>query len=197
MKTTIYNTKLPTIPKRHEIVESDIVEHPYEYSCLMVDLPSDSASIVKHWGTKFINVDEMYIDTESGIKGLEDRPHVTIKYGINDVNPTDTMRQVIGSDITFTLGTISKFENELFDIIKVDIDSDCLSQLNNNITENIECTDSFPDYVPHCTIAYVDKGSHNHLLGNDYLSGISIENNMVVFSAKDGTEHELEITQCR
>ena len=194
MNNKINDTKLPTMPKKHDIVESDIVEYPYEYSCLMVDLPSDSASIVKHWGTKLINTDELYIDTESGIEGLDDRPHVTIKYGINDINPIDTMRQVIGSEITFTLGNISKFENELFDVIKIDIDSDCLFELNKNITDNIECSDSFPEYLPHCTIAYVEKGSHDHLLGNDYLSGISIENNMIVFSAKDGTEHELEIT---
>jgi hypothetical protein len=179
------------IPSK-SIVES--TDGNYEFSCLMLDIPSPFSDFVSKWGETYIDEGDLYIDHDNFIEGLEDTPHVTVKYGIHSPDK-ECVSEYIKSinDITIRLGNISKFESDDFDVLHIEVDSDDLVNLNKEITENIECTDTFPEYIPHCTLAYVKKGSCDDMLDDDFFNGFSVSNDELVFSSLDGSEHKLEL----
>jgi 2'-5' RNA ligase len=53
---------------------------------------------------------------------------------------------------------VSIFENEKFDVVKIDVKSKDLAAMNAKLTSDLQCTVKFPDYHAHATIAYVKPG---------------------------------------
>jgi len=88
-------------------------------------------------------------------------PHITVKYGIHtsDIKEIkNVMKSFNKKEIKFSLKEISKFENELYDVVIIKVDSEDLTELNKLINDNIENTTTYPVYTPHITLAYVRKG---------------------------------------
>jgi len=118
--------------------------------------------------------------------GLEEEAHVTVLYGFNpsvkkeDIKPVMEDKCIFHKDIKFT--GISLFENDEFDVIKLDVKSEKLHRFNKFFTDNFPYETNFPDYTPHLTIAYVKSG-----LGKYYVTGHSGKDLMedVVNSIKD------------
>jgi len=67
------------------------------------------------------------------------------------------------------MGVVSLFKDHPdYDVVKIAVESPWLRQLNARITKTLPCSgDKHPNYNPHCTIAYVQKGSCDHLVGQD------------------------------
>jgi len=108
-----------------------------------------------------VNPEDVYVgDMEFG--GIQDDPHVTVLYGYHDdVKPGDVMTasdDVLPGDIELELNTLSVFENDEYDVIKFEVVSKELTDLNTKMRSKFNHTSTHPGYNPHVTLAYVKKG---------------------------------------
>ena len=144
----------------HEIIA--VYEKKYEYACLMAELSFGDtnwlADVINN-----INTEDLYKEGDN--YGVELFPHITILYGIHANEVTDSAIIDFVSNntqaINIKLEKISLFQNERFDVLKFDIEynSDLLVGLNARCKESFPYTSTFPTYVPHCTIAYLNPGA--------------------------------------
>lgn len=162
----------------------------YEYSCAMLNISDDIATKMCDWAKENIPEDALYIDEDTGMDGYEDTPHVTIKYGLHDVEPTTLQKLVDGyGPVKFKLGLIEKFDtNPKFDVLKITVDSKSLRKLNEHISNNMEYTDTFDEYKPHATLAYVKKNSCDNLISNSFFDKLEDEIYEIYFTSKTGDE---------
>ena len=157
----------------------------YKYSCVMLEISNEIAKEVIEWGKKNIKEEDVYTDPEDPSLGREDHIHITVKYGLHSSDPacvSDLIKDFGSFDVKFD--KVSKFESENYDVIKIAIKSDKLRKLNKLISDNTQVTDKYPQYNPHATIAYVKKGSCDHLLGNDAFADLSADCKEVTFFSK-------------
>lgn len=141
------------------------------YGCLMVYFDSETCKKCEEFCNTNIPEESLSDD------GIEDESHVTVLYGfhpditIEDI--TNFINQTVKEPIELTLKGVSRFECEDYDVIKVDVDSSDLHDLNDKLREafdgKVEIT--FPNYHPHMTLAYVKKGALPHLDGNNMFEG--------------------------
>ena len=126
----------------------------YSYGCLMAVLPDEVAK--KVMGFANLIPDEDIFDDEDGEKGREDTPHITIKYGIHTSDAKEIRDLLDGQMVQrATLGPVTCFHNDEYVVLKIDVNSEDLHALNALVSDGLECTDSFPEYHPHVTIAYL------------------------------------------
>ena len=114
--------------------------------------------------TNKIDIEDLY-NPEDGY-GRETQPHVTVKYGIHE-NDHYKINQTLGriEPITIKFKTkVSLFENQKFDVVKINISGSDIRALNKRVCNIFECTDTYPVYQPHSTVAYVNPG-----MGHKYL----------------------------
>lgn len=151
------------------------------YSCLMIDLTFLSDELQKLH--EQICPCEVY-DEEAG-HALETEFHSTVLYGIH----TDQLREIRDKidirPVTIKFGKLSLFENEKYDVLKFDIISKDMNELNKQLCENIPFTNSFPDYKCHSTVGYIkpNKGKFYTSLKSD-LTGETFVVNSFIFSDK-------------
>ena len=114
------------------------------------------------WGDVLIHVDPEDVFDPDGEHGYTLYPHITVLYGLHFVeNPVKLMLYVDSVcksvDVEFT--GISIFENEKFDVLKFDVNAPQLIKLHNKVKSKFKCTVDFENYVPHMTIAFLQKGT--------------------------------------
>jgi 2'-5' RNA ligase len=134
----------------------------YEYGCAMVFYEFPQIVTLQDM------IEESDIYTESGDNsyGLEDEPHTTLLFGFNnDVDPGEVLSMC--KDFKYppmTLENCSCFNNEKYDVLKFDVNSKVLHQVNSELKTKYDgrFTNSYPDYHPHSTIAYIKKGKGQH-----------------------------------
>jgi 2'-5' RNA ligase len=136
-------------------------EQEFKYGCVMVYLETSE----KKWTAiqNLIEEEDLYTgeDGDEGRSyGKEVEPHVTVLYGIHADVPDEDVEKLIDeiSRPKINLGKVSTFENELFDVLKFDIESPDLVELNKKFKE-LPHTSEHPNYHPHATIAYLKKGT--------------------------------------
>jgi hypothetical protein len=119
--------------------------------------------------------------------GLENEPHITIKYGIHDQKFEPFLKKIKFTPVKFSFSNISLFENENYDVLKFDVKSKQLHELNKMVSENFQCTDTFPNYHPHSTIGYLlpGKGGYYKKLKTSII-GKTFTSNRFVFSNNAG-----------
>lgn len=171
----------------------------YEYSSIQANFSSEASRQFLKESKKLIKSSDLY-KPESD-KGFESNPHVTILYGLHDVNPPICAMDIINSHPKFniSLGPISLFKGnetgEPFDVIKVNVISSDVYALNAAIADACEYTSDFPEYIPHATVAFVKQGTHDHLDGNPALAGLSFMVDNLVYSSTNGTQRILPLGQ--
>ena len=158
----------------------------FDYSSVQCDMPYDLAEEVIAWGKENIPDEDLAGD------GREDNIHVTCKYGLYDHDPFE-LREVLAKfgTINITLGKISTFENDETDIVKIDVDSSKIHQLNKIISDKFSHIDTHSTFIPHLTIAYVKPGCGKKYQGNKFFSGRKIKITSVIFSGSDNRKTEL------
>jgi 2'-5' RNA ligase len=166
----------------------------YEYGCVMLyfDFPQINEIHSK------INEDDLYTEEEDRTYGLENEPHVTLLYGLHEEVTLDQIKNMVSG---FKFGDIrlhnpSLFENQ-YDVLKFDVatsikSGETLCQCNKALTE-LPHTTSFPDYHPHCTIAYIKKG-----LGKKYVEmmehlAFDVTTSHMIYSMTDGSKVRIPI----
>jgi N12 class adenine-specific DNA methylase/2'-5' RNA ligase len=165
--------------------EAEAKPETHDYSSTQVNLPPADADAVRELGASIPD------DALAG-DGRETTPHITVKYGLTTSDAEDVRKVLAGEGpITVTLGKTSTFKpSEGSDgaaVLKVSVDSPGLHRLNQKIADALEHEDSFPDYQPHVTVAYVKPERAREFAGNAALKGRTITLSEITFAGKDGT----------
>lgn len=126
-----------------------------KYAYLMVDY--DTPQFIKDIHSQ-IKDEELFKDGADS--GLELQTHVTIAPCIENNTPLDALKKHLLplKYYTILLNNISSFNNDLFDVLKCDVQCDFLHQTNSNIIKTFPTFSEYKEYHPHLTIAYLNKG---------------------------------------
>ena len=144
-------------------------EHEPTYGCVML------YTNMRDWEdihTGGIDPEDVYKKPYDDSFGLEENPHMTVIYGIHEDEVTpEQMINVIKEnmeDVTVTISKISIFEQDEYDVVKYDIPvTEQIQSYRDLFINNFENTQTFPEYHPHMTIAYVKPGE-----GKKYISDL-------------------------
>lgn len=161
----------------------------YQYGCVMVEVP------VSNWDeiTSYIKPEDVYTGGDD-THGIQENPHVTILYGLHDGVTEEQVKSVFEDftgDINIKVNGIGIFENKDYDVVKFNVDPDgALQELHDKLSEFPNSND-FPDYKPHITISYVNKGTGKKYVKPDYR--YEVKNvDKITYSMANGTETEFE-----
>lgn len=162
----------------------------YDFSSIQFCFPEQLSNIIKKWGRDNIPSSSLYHDKD-GSKGRENEIHLTVKYGIH-TDDVEEARSLLKDFKSFdiVLDKVSRFSKPEvdFDVVKVEIKGKELFKLNNLISKNLKCTDTYSTYSPHVTVAYVQRGSCNHLSGNNHFKGRRLKVENLHFSPAKGRD---------
>jgi 2'-5' RNA ligase len=129
--------------------------------------------------------------------GLEDEPHVTLLYGIHDGGDhkelnKETLDKVLdyskpALSQPIILKKVSAFENENQDVLIFDVEKkDELVNANKNLS-SLPNSNQFPDYHPHCTIAYLKPGTAKKYIDKfKDIKDIEVKPSKIVYSRPSG-----------
>jgi 2'-5' RNA ligase len=130
----------------------------YSYGCIMgyYDLNQD-------YYKAYLELDQNDIyNNDENEYGIEIEPHVTVLYGLHDTEiQTEQVIEFLKviKPVMTSLYSISIFENENYDVLKFSVNSESLHIIHEITKKMFPYTSSYPDYIPHCTIAYLKPGT--------------------------------------
>lgn len=181
MKNERVMTKIQRIVKA-------FLKNAYDFSSVQFDLPKTVAEEIYKWGSENIPDDILTAD------GRESNIHITIKYGIHISDFTEVRNFFINEkSIEITLGKITLFEADDYDVVKIDVSSPDLYRFNRVISENFEVTDTHSEYHPHVTLCYVKKHTGLPYKGREDFMGRKIILDSIVFSGKDNRKTSFKL----
>ncbi len=159
--------------------------------CVMAEIPKESTEekkpypIVEKILAYIESIPEDVLYTEEEDHGKETWPHITMLYGLKDDQSEEVKELLDGMDgkIKATLGKITKFKNDKFDVLKIDVKSDDLKKINT-LLKTLPNENSYPTYLPHVTLAYVMPGEGDEFVGDDTFDGVEISIEKIIYSDK-------------
>lgn len=175
-----------------KITINDLLTEEFK-DCVMAEIPRNGESKdsekypvldeIKEF-IKNIPDDILYTDEED--HGKETWPHITMLYGLKDDQVEDVKELLKGIEgkIRAKLGKISKFRNEKFDVLKIDVSSEDLSKINK-LLKTLPNENKYPTYIPHLTLAYVKPGEGEEFVGDDNFNGVEVTIEKIIYSDKD------------
>ncbi len=160
----------------------------HEFTSTQFTLPQDLADDVK--AVAIAQIDPADVHPE---EGLENTPHITVKYGIETDDAQAVRNAVQGmGEIPVQIGPVQIFDgNPEFDVVVQSVESTELRELNRRIRDQVPNQETFPRYQPHITLGYVKKGT-----GDKYrdlrtgLEGRTTSFDAMDFMARDETLSE-------
>lgn len=155
----------------------------YDFSSSQIDCPMDLSQRIYDWGLQNISDDKL---GEDGRQELGTQ-HITTLYGLHTAYSDDILPLVqCFNPFIVRLGKISLFNLPEQDVVKVEILADQLYIINKFFKNSLNHTETHPNYQPHLTLAYVKKGTCDHLVGNSDLEGLEFMVEGISFSSKLG-----------
>ena len=148
-----------------------------------------------------ISNNDLYEEEGDRTYGIEDEPHITLLYGLNSEKIKDEDIKKCILNFTFPellLHNISLFKNEKYDVLKFDVkDKNKILYKCNKALQKFPFTSDYPDYHPHCTIAYLKPG-----LGDKYVKmfkklKFGVEPEFCVYSKPDGSKIKITTPKVR
>jgi len=166
------------------------VQTKYEYGCVM--LYFDFPTIDKIHGV--INDEDIFQDPDDPSFGLETEPHTTLLYGLHDGVTKQNIKNILDKFTfdAFKISNASLFEHENFDVLKFDVVGDGLYEANAELVKYPN-TQTYPDYHPHLTIAYLKPGKGKQYVKE--LNGLEFEltPKYAVYSMPSGDKIKISI----
>lgn len=192
-------------PRRRKSLDS-----LHEFSTVQMNI-SDS-NVQSHATLNLIKQIQESIDPEDlAEKGLEDEPHITVKYGLHSNDPNQVQQAINDwqlqrghKPIRVKLGKLSIFpadENKSqrggssYDVLKIDVNSPDLYSLNRFLGQKLDHTDTFPKYIPHITIGYLLPGLGKKYSGDVKWKSDELEFDTVSFRDINGTKTSINIQE--
>lgn len=167
----------------------------HSFSCTMLLAPEHLTSELQH-------LQDQIDDADLAGDGKEDEFHVTACYGTHtsDVEKIkDVLREVGLDEISLRFSGLSTFppseHSEGATVLKLDVESEDLERINAAIRKALPTTDSFPDYHPHLTLAYVKTAAAEKYLGKRISDdgGDAFTSSSIVFSQQDGEQVHFDL----
>jgi 2'-5' RNA ligase len=154
---------------------------PREYGCVMACIDGNQKSKILEFNKSIIG-DEVIYDNKDKEFGRETDPHVTIKFGLTKHYTREEMKEFLENVSPFIINAegVSVFENDDFDVVKMDINGEELKRLNEKFSK-LPNEDEHPDYHPHCTLAYVNPGEGKQFIDKSK-KFLDIEVSRIVYS---------------
>jgi len=191
LKSIMVEYSIVTIPSNEDAVMLEVKslstkkESPESFGAVMAMLPTSLAARIKGFSGM---IPDEYINED----GREDEPHITVKYGIHTKDASEIQKLLAGEKpIEATMKRTTIFKNEDSFVLKIDVESEDLNRLNSMISEGTEVTDTYSDYKPHITIAYLkpvedeeDEPYRKYMV--DMFDGEKVYFNELEFSSSDG-----------
>ena len=167
--------------------------HKNEYGCLMFYL--DVAK--EDWDKlqEMIDDEDLYEPEDDSSYGRETEPHATILFGFHADVPDEDLEKEIDKIKEPKIGFkgISSFNNEKFDVLKFDVDSKDMHDLNGKF-KKFPHTNNFPDYHPHVTIAYLKpKTAEKYIKKMKGMEEMHAEVDNLVYSKPDGEKKTYKV----
>jgi len=161
-----------------------------EYGCIMLK------ANVKDWKEKISIVREEDLYVKENDYGYEKEPHVTVLYGLHDDEvEIDELHEELQKMRPFrsTIDTISIFETEDYDVVKFEVPvNEELKKYRERFLK-FPNTQTYSEYHPHMTIAYVEKGK-----GKKYVSKVEpfeVEFREAIYSPASGIKEYFDLGQ--
>lgn len=149
------------------------------YACVLAELGPADADTVRAWAR------ERFAAADLAADGLEDRPHLTVRYGLEGDDPEAVAALLEGAPpLTVRIGELSLFRTAEFEVVKYAIDSPDLHALHERLGE-LPHTDTHSEYQPHLTLAYVQPGCGERYVGAGPLTGLTLTFDALVFSDRE------------
>ncbi len=138
----------------------------YQYGCVMIELN------ISNWDELVSSIDanDVYLP-EDPSHGVETNPHVTILYGLNKGVTKEEVKSIFDNfhgDIHVEIDGVGVFENEEFDVVKLNVVPDGALQELHDELKKLPNSDQYPTYHPHITLAYVKKGTGKKYANPNY-----------------------------
>lgn len=156
------------------------VDKEYQkFACAYIKLEPEYAAYILELGKR---VDDHFLADD----GREDEPHVTVRYGIHDCEPSDVQKVVEGfGTVQYHLGEVGYFDGKLsgrdYDVVIVKVTSNRLNELHGLLGQ-LPHTDTHAAYCPHATVAYVKLGM-GHIYADIFSKmNVMCETSKMVFS---------------
>jgi len=171
----------------NSIKESKEQTHDYGCSMIYFDFPE------MHKIHSMIDSSDIYTEDEDQSGGLETEPHTTLLYGLHsdEVDDKDVLDASTKFDVPseMKLHNVSCFNNDKYDVLKFDVDSDHLHKINSELTKLPHTTD-YPDYHPHTTIGYLKKGTGKKYTDRLKDTSYIVNPSKIVYSKPNGNKVE-------
>ena len=161
----------------------NLLEASYKYATTDIALPPEVGDFLLDWNQLNIPEDVLHADADGG-KGREMEPHITVKYGLLTPDVPPELKEIAQRTPPFPIfmGSITLFTtNPEFDVVKIDVESPWLRRLNQQISDAVPHEDTHPVYNPHITLAYVEKGTCDHMVGDDPFKAKEIPNEFTAY----------------
>lgn len=155
-------------------------DDPYSYTS--VNIGGELESEIIKFGKSI--PDDIIFDEEGF--GREEDNHITLLFGMHDDDDTNLKEQLNDVEpFEVQLGDISFFESDGYRVMKIDVISEDLIALHDKLRLNLENTQTFDEYNPHVTIAYVKSHYNDKELDKQIFNGKTATINEVHFQDKD------------
>lgn len=171
----------------------------YDYSSVQFNLPLDLGWKVWRWGQDHIDPEDLYTDPESPDEyGFSDEPHITLQYGFHNARSMYVARRLRREHpVVVQIGPTSLFRGEDYDVLKLDVSSPDLHRLRPISRKRLVYTETYPEYHPHVTIAYLKKGKGKKYVGETVVPEDPVVLTEAVFSSKNGSITRIPLTEPR
>ncbi len=133
-------------------------DHKHEYGCVMLGLECPNWKEIQSQ----IHPDDVYHHPTDTSYGLEDNPHVTLKFGLHPEVEDSQIEEIVnkfkGQNLSLDILGIDSFQNKDFDVVKFSVNpTEQIKAINQELSK-LPNSDQYPDYKPHITVGYVKPG---------------------------------------
>ena len=170
----------------------------YDFCSTQFSVPYPFTSKIYDFGLKNIPNSKLADEKEhSSPRQVIDDIHLTVLFGLKNCNYQDVLGKIVKSglkSVSTTLGKIGKFSLDDCDAIYLEVNPSFeLAKLRSFIKNNFENQQTYNEFRPHITLAYVKQNSCNHLVGDDVFDGEEISMGELCFSDQNGTKHAVTL----